>query len=108
MSFWMRVDGPQSQRLGFDSRGSSGTFDWDRRIIALDVRPPAVLIHFGLILEGGGQTWINDVTLEFLDRRIGTTYQLHQPGQPFEGPEFVRDLYMRSPLHPLNLDFEQR
>ena len=106
-SLWMRVDDEQSRRLAFDSKGDGGTFNWKKREIVLDVEPPAVLIHFGLILEGRGRAWIDDVKLESLDRKRGDTTLLSGRTEAFEGRDFERSLYHRSPQQPVNLDFEQ-
>jgi hypothetical protein len=106
-SLWMRVDDMQSHRLAFDSKGDNGTFEWKKREIVFDVEPPAVLIHFGLILEGGGRAWIDDVKLESLNRKNRDTNRLSGPSEVFEGRSFEKTLYLRSPLRPVNLDFEQ-
>ncbi len=63
---WMRVDGPSGEILAFDSmqnRKITGTQDWERHEIALDVPPNSVRIAFGLLLAGTGQVWMSDLTL---------------------------------------------
>jgi erythromycin esterase len=65
---WMRVDGP-SGVLGFDNmqrRGITGTTDWTRYEIVLEVPEQATNINFGALLTGNGTAWIDSLDLEIL------------------------------------------
>jgi hypothetical protein len=65
---WMRVDGPavngNVKALAFDNmqqRPITGTRDWVRCAVVLDVAEDADKIAFGVLLHGPGAVWINDV-----------------------------------------------
>jgi hypothetical protein len=65
---WMRVDGP-SGMLAFDNmqtRPITGTTDWARYAVTLDVPASARGIALGVLLEGKGKVWVDDVVLEDL------------------------------------------
>lgn len=64
---WMRIDGPKSEMLGFDNmrnRPIKGKTDWQKYNVVLDVPAESVYIAFGVLLEGKGQVWLNDVQFE--------------------------------------------
>jgi len=89
---WMRVDGPDAQTLAFDNmqdRPISGTLDWRMYQIVLDVPPDAEAIAFGVLLEGPGRVWLDDMAFAAVDGDVPTTG--------------VRPLPV--PLNPVNLDF---
>lgn len=89
---WMRVDpyvGPRS--LAFDNmsdRRVTGSTDWNRYEIVLDVPEEAKAVVFGALLSGEGRLWVDDLTLEELRETVATT----EPGRPVP--------------RPMNLDFE--
>ncbi|MCH8148382.1 MAG: erythromycin esterase family protein [Planctomycetes bacterium] len=63
---WWRVDG-KSGVVGFDNmydRGATGTADWKRYEIALDVDPEVVKINFGALLTGEGIAWFDGLQVE--------------------------------------------
>ena len=63
---WWRVDGP-SGLLAFDnmqSRGVSGTTDWQRYDIELHVGAEARNIDFGALFPGDGTAWFDELTVE--------------------------------------------
>ncbi len=65
---WLRVDGPKGA-LEFDnmgSRGVTGTTDWKRYQIELDVAKEAVNINFGALLTGNGVAWVDGLSIELL------------------------------------------
>ncbi len=74
---WMRVDGPiQHKWLGFDNmqnRPIKGTTDWQKYAVVLDVPSESVNIAFGILLEGKGQVWLNDVQFEEVGTDVPTT-----------------------------------
>jgi hypothetical protein len=96
---WMRVDGPTTPgssypaALAFDNmqdRPIKGTSDWKRHEIVLDVAPEATFISFGILLNGVGQAWIDDLSLDVVGRDVPLT------GQALGAPH----------KKPVNLDFE--
>src|SRR5215468_6643743 len=90
---WMRVDGEGSKSLAFDNmqnRPIKGTSGWQRYEIVLDVADKATAIAFGILLDGAGAVWIDDIRFEVVDRSVPTT--------GFGGSSH--------PAAPENLDFE--
>jgi len=90
-NLWLRVDGftaafSKAQTgnrpvLDFDNmedRVMTGTHDWTLQEIVLDVPHSAALIYAGLILDGGGQAWLDDVALEPVDPSVRRTTTYHK------------------------------
>jgi hypothetical protein len=92
---WMRVDGEEGKVLAFDnmqSRPIKGTTAWTRHEVVLDVAPNAKNLAFGILLDGTGAAWIDEVGFEVVDKSVATT------GMP-AGEELAAE--------PTNLDFEK-
>jgi hypothetical protein len=74
---WLRVDGEsKSDMLGFDNmqdRPITGTTDWKKCEIVLDVPKEAKDIAFGVLLSGTGDIYFDDVTFEDLGPATGKT-----------------------------------
>lgn len=73
---WMRVDGPDMRSLGFDNmqgRPIRGTSDWKRYDIVLDVDDTAKGIAFGILMEGPGTLWLDEVKFQIVDESVPTT-----------------------------------
>jgi hypothetical protein len=103
---WMRVEGTDLQ-LAYDemsNRRKHGTFDWKKMEIVLDVLPPAETIHYGLVLSGGGQAWIDDVVVEPVEGTVKSTNMLWEPTSYMSGSIAYRGASIHS--RPFNLDFE--
>ena len=84
---WMRVDGANHQTLAFDNmqdRAIKATKDWTRCDIVLDVADAATGIFFGILLDGEGTVWLNDVQFQVVDHSVPTTSSIPatQPKQP--------------------------
>lgn len=82
---WWRADGPNGKQLGFDNmqgRGPTGTTDWKRYEIALDIPADTVNINFGVLMPGTGSAWFDDLRIEI-------------DGAPYD-PEGVFDLDFES------------
>jgi hypothetical protein len=72
---WMRVDKGR-ETVAFDNmqdRGIKGTEAWSTYDVVLDVPVDATSIHFGILLTGVGEVWMNDLSLEVVDTRTPTT-----------------------------------
>ncbi|MBD8906428.1 glyoxalase superfamily protein [Methylorubrum zatmanii] len=70
-TIWMRVDGDERRGLAFDNMLDretegplTGTTDWTRRSIVLDVAPEAGSLHYGVFLRGYGRVWARHVRIE--------------------------------------------
>jgi hypothetical protein len=91
---WLRVDGLKGEVLSFDNmreRPITGTADWKKCEIVLDVPEASQQIAFGLLLSGTGQVWMDDVKFEAVGKEVPTTGVAGQAG----------------PKGPRNLDFEE-
>ena len=79
--FWFRVDGQKKgEVLAFDNmkdgktdRSITGTNDWKQCELVLDVPFNAKEIFYGALLDGTGQIWFENVTLELVNSSIPTT-----------------------------------
>ena len=89
---WMRIDGPNNEKLGFDNMGNRpivGTIEWQGHEIVLDVPPNSKTIAFGVLLSGSGEVMLDDIRFEEVDQAECVTAR---PTQLLIGPQ--------------NLDFE--
>ncbi len=98
--FWLRIDQKGSQQsLGFDNmhdgkedKSMTGTNDWTKCEIVLDVPLNASSFGYGALLSGTGQIWFDKIKFEIVDTTIPTT------GKDTDS--------MMSNTEPVNLDFE--
>jgi hypothetical protein len=73
---WMRIDGHGKNILEFDnmqSRPRTGTTDWHRCEVVLDVAVEAQAVAFGVLITGAGTVWMADVALEIVGRDVPVT-----------------------------------
>jgi hypothetical protein len=103
---WMRIDTDTKQAYAFDDmedRQVSGTADWARGEVVLDVPDDAVAIYLGAHLFGRGQLWVDDCVFEVVGDDVPTTDRYRLLGgydRRFAIPDFIR-------YEPVNLDFEE-
>jgi len=93
-ALFMRVSGPNGKTLAFDNmrnRPITGTTDWTRHAIVLDVAEEAEQIMFGILLSQGGQVWMSGVQLEEVREDVPAT-------------DILAEI---APYFPVNLDFEE-
>jgi hypothetical protein len=89
---WMRVDDnskdPRNPKmLAFDNmmdRPIKGTTAWQRYDVVLDVPQGATGIFFGVLMDGSGEVWLNDVRFEIVGTGVATTGT--PPPPPSGGP----------------------
>jgi predicted ester cyclase len=71
--FWLRIDGEKkveeemSEKLGFDNmedRPIKGTTDWTKYVIEMEVPDESVKLFYGLILNGKGKVWFDNVSFQ--------------------------------------------
>lgn len=70
---WMRMDGADGKMLGFynmDDRPVTGTTDWKRYSLVLDVPEGTTLIAFGMFLDGKGEMWAEDFRLDPVSKNV--------------------------------------
>jgi hypothetical protein len=97
---WFRVDDPQVKPLAFDNmqnRPIKGTSDWKKYEIVLDIPQEAVNLAFGILLQGKGQAWIDDIKFESVTKDV-----------PVTAPPIVinKQQEPQYPPIPMSLDFE--
>lgn len=106
--FWFRVDGKkQRDFLAFDNmkdgkkdRSITGTTDWTKYEIILDVPAGATNLAYGALLVGTGQIWFDNISFELVDNSVPTTGYTKNEKES-TAPE--RTYYE----NPTNLNFEK-
>lgn len=109
---WMRIDGPGNEMISLDNmqnRPIHWTTDWQKVEVVLDVPQNSVDIAFGVLLQGAGRVWIDDIQFEAVGADISTTaIQVTTPTS--ETPMAIRVTPAPSERtveqQPANLDFE--
>jgi hypothetical protein len=103
---WMRVDTVTKVGWAFDDMEEqevSGTTDWTRYQVVLDVPEDAAAIYLGAHLYGRGQVWVDDCEFEVVGEDVPATDGDRLRGgrdRTFSIPPFLED-------EPVNLDFEE-
>jgi hypothetical protein len=91
---WMRVD-KGSEVVGFDNmenRAITGTAEWKKYDVVLEVPPDASGVSFGILLSGQGAVWLNDMKFEVVGTEVPTTGTAPK----------------KLPSVPVNLDFQKQ
>ena len=81
---WMRVD-KQRDSVAFDNmqgRPIKGTTGWQSYTVVLDVPQDATGIALGILLDGTGAVWLNNVSLEVVGTEVATTGKQMLPKSP--------------------------
>jgi len=91
---WMRIDGASDVMLKFDNmqnRPIKGTTEWNHYSCVLDVPENAAVINIGMLINGKGQVWLDNVGFQEVDYNTPVT-----------------DFSPKSdhPDYPVNLSFE--
>jgi hypothetical protein len=83
----------------------TGTTDWQKCEVVLDVPPDSVSMSAGFMLQSrSGQVWADDFQLEVVDRDVPTT----DSGVPMLVAASFTDKNIRpEQTQPVNLDFEK-
>ncbi|MCP4967292.1 MAG: hypothetical protein GY926_18930 [bacterium] len=92
---WMRVDGEEGH-TAFDNmfnRQLSGSSDWTYYEVVLDVDVDSLQIAFGLLLNGEGTAWIDDVAFDLVGDDVAVTDR--------------SEIVSRAQAAPSNLKFDQ-
>lgn len=83
--FWFRVDGPnKNESLSFDNmynRRVTGTTEWKKYEIVLNVPKEATRLAYGALLDGPGQIWFENLEFEIVPDGTPQTssYKLPEP-----------------------------
>src|SRR5262245_14127237 len=100
---WMRMDGP-STVLAFDhmdNRRVTGTTQWRRYEVVLDVPAETQKIAFGALVQGRGTAWVDDFDVEVVGKDVRPTARARVLG-PI--PAYT---LLEFPDEPRNLSFEE-
>ena len=107
---FVRVDGAVAG-LDFANTADdpvSGTSEWTRRELVVDVPDDALGVTFGLMLGGTGTVWIDDVVLDVVSPATPRSGQAPPRPQPSADTErMLRERYAAEPTRPRNLGFEE-
>ncbi len=101
---WARVDDYDKQvTADFDNmsdRPLTGTNYWTKCVIVFDVPESNNTINYGVLLQGLGKTWFDNISFDIVDSSVyRTAFYLNLP--------FVNELPENYPESPVNLDFEE-
>ncbi|RSL35241.1 AraC family transcriptional regulator [Salibacterium salarium] len=75
---WMRIDHSSGEVLAFDNmmnRPIKGTNEWNRYSVVLDVPVKSEVIAIGMLLNGHGHIWMDDLCFEIVDETVPVTEQ---------------------------------
>lgn len=103
----MRLDGDR-RLLGFDNmlnRPVTGTTDWKRYEVVLDVPAETINIFIGTLIDGTGQLWVDDVKLEIVGKEVDVTNQLS--AEQMQVDDARRNQKRSDIKQPVNLSFEE-
>jgi hypothetical protein len=92
---WMRIDGEDTKQLGFDNmqdRAITGTTDWNKFKIVLDIPSNSKAINYGVLLGGLGKVWFDNLIIEEVDTSVPVTNLRKE---------------RKLPAEPINMDFEE-
>ncbi len=73
---WMRIDGSSREQLGFDNmvnRAITGSNDWTKYEIVLDVPQNSATLNFGVLLHAEGNVMFDNFKLEEVDKSVPVT-----------------------------------
>ncbi len=87
---WLRVDQKDSDyAISFDNmknRAVTGTTEWTKYEIVLDVPLNATNLAYGALLSGTGKIWFDNLSFEIVDNSISTTGEDSQSLMPLSEP----------------------
>lgn len=80
------IKNPRSEKI--QAQTFTGNNDWRKVELVLDIPEEAAVFSYGILLEGKGKVWIDDITIEILSSDNNTGKN-------------------KASLQPINLDFEE-
>ncbi|WP_242731665.1 hypothetical protein [Bacillus altitudinis] len=75
---WMRIDHSSGEVLAFDNmmnRPITGTNGWNHFSVVLDISVKSEVIAFGILLNGQGQIWMDELIFKTVDENVPVTEQ---------------------------------
>jgi hypothetical protein len=96
--------------LAFDNMGDrkiEGTTQWTKYSVVLDVPEEAAAIAFGLLLNGKGQVWLDELAFDVVGPDVATTALGLEPQElPKDAKKRFKTNVKFLPKEPKNLGFE--
>ncbi|KLU66177.1 right origin-binding protein [Desulfosporosinus acididurans] len=92
---WMRIDSITANVIKIDNmqnRPITGDTDWNHYSVVLDVPENSAIINIGMLLNGTGELWMDNVSFDIVDKNV---------------PATDVDLSSELPEKPMNLSFEE-
>lgn len=92
---WMRVDGTARRSVAFDNmrnRPILGSTDWTEYAVVLDVPPEAKSIHFGVLINGPGTLWVDDMSMKVVPKSVPTTSIMNETDSRSQNLDFESNL----------------
>ncbi|MGM9924920.1 MAG: helix-turn-helix transcriptional regulator [Bacillus sp. (in: firmicutes)] len=86
---WMRVDNVFQEVLQFDNmsdRPITGSTEWSHAFIVLDIPQGSAVVSFGVLLNGTGQVWMDEVRFEEVDKDLTPTTNINYKQEVNEAP----------------------
>jgi hypothetical protein len=109
---WMRIDSDTEFAVASDSmmsRPISGTRDWEKHEVVLEVPENSMAISIGLNLMGSGQAWIDDLSFEVVGPNVSVTSRTSARARLSDAQRTRYSSQIQSaPGAPYNLDFERQ
>lgn len=73
---WLRIDGGKNKALAFDNmknRPIKKSTEWTKYTMVLDVPSSATKMAYGVLLNGNGKVWFDNLNFEIVDKNIAVT-----------------------------------
>ena len=70
---WMEIDENTKLLVAATSHPVTGTAEWSRREVVLDVAPEATLILIGIVIDGAGAAWVGDIEIARVEADVPAT-----------------------------------
>jgi hypothetical protein len=103
---WFNVLNAPVQTLETDGKYLTGTSNWKKIEIVLDIPKGASNLNYGAFLNGKGQIWFSDISFEVVDNSISSTSKKSETYVPrVDGPIDAKKFLLATQDLPTNLDF---
>jgi erythromycin esterase len=104
---YVRTDAPTDQRIATDVPvgGRNGTMDWTYTEIVADLPDYFIGVSIGVVLNGAGTGWVDDLKFEIVDEDVPATAVPASFPAPFDSAT-IELAYSQASVLPVNLDFE--
>jgi hypothetical protein len=103
---WFNVLHSPTQVLETDEHFLTGTTDWKKFQIVLDIPKGTSNLNYGAYISGTGQIWFSDISFVIVDKSIASTSKKSEQYVPLDGgPIDAKRMLLATQDAPTNLDF---